>query len=409
MNASKLGLSSGVNVLTIPFTFFSVAAFFSIEYQGFENSLSYIATLTISFALYFIVNYRELFLSRRGIAIRFIFILFQLIIIFDALITGFFKNFESTKFLGQFILMVMPALFFGLQLGFDNRINSIKDILLVIAIINCIGFFSVIPALLSMPVNELITFYGGGHYQGFAYSVSFSFLVILTYYLFYLKRVNILINFLFYLISILLLVCLVLSGARGAFLVVIFGGVILLKLRFKFKRLLLTFLIIGVLLFFIANLLFTQFGEYQDRVSQSLDRILSYIGSEGIDIEQTSNRDYYYTEALNLITASPLIGYGFFGYLGKTGGWYPHNLFLEILLQGGALFLLFFLLGLIVFFKKAIHLFKTSDPPYLLIPVISYSFIQLMFSGTYILEPFFWFSLAYVFATSRNKTLRLAA
>jgi O-antigen ligase len=125
------------------------------------------------------------------------------------------------------------------------------------------------------------------------------------------------------------------------------------------------------------------------------DRLFSYISSEGLDMSQTSNRDSVFETAMVFISDSPLWGYGLFGYYDVLG-YYPHNLFLEILLQGGAIFLVFSLWALWIMFIKLCKMQKNNNSLYLLLPFIIYPFVQLLFTGSYMETPFFWFSVMFV-------------
>ena len=121
-------------------------------------------------------------------------------------------------------------------------------------------------------------------------------------------------------------------------------------------------------------------------------------------MSKTSNRDILYEESIKLIKKKPLIGYGFLDYLNQTGFGYPHNFFLEVLLQGGLLFLIIWSIFLIYFFHRLTILIKNNKNYIVILPFVVYCFIQLLFSSTYLLEPFFWFSIIFVFtASSKHK------
>lgn len=126
-------------------------------------------------------------------------------------------------------------------------------------------------------------------------------------------------------------------------------------------------------------------------------RLFSYISADGIDLTQTSNRDAFYNHALLYIKESLFFGYGPFSYVKKTGDFYSHNIFLDILLHGGIVYLSIWIIIFIRFFMKLKLILKNNtNEIILLIPILS-SFILLMFSGTYLEESLFWFSISYVF------------
>jgi hypothetical protein len=196
------------------------------------------------------------------------------------------------------------------------------------------------------------------------------------------------------------LIGIILSGGRGGFVVIFVGTLLSLFVRFPLWRVFMYIFIFSIVLFLIGFVTLSFFDQYQDRILESSERLFSYITSSGISMEQTSNRDQLYNVALTSIFKEPIFGYGIFRYLGQTDGWYPHNFFLEVLLQGGFIYLFFWIFVIVFFVIKLKFLFSTNRKHFLIISTMVYSFIQLLFSGTYILEPMFWFSLAYVFTSS---------
>lgn len=398
---NKLFLFFGVNILTLPFTFFSVNSLFSIQYEGSENSKSYIIVIVIS-ALIFYYLFFERLISRSFLAKDLLLVILPILIIINALFANIFLGVSTEKFVYQFFLLVMPALFFGMELGRNDYLSSSGNFLFLVALIISVSVLFLIPKMLFIPTNELMTFFGGGQYQAFSYSVSFSFLVSLIYYLFYLKNKSILINIFFIILFLVQISGVALSGGRGGAGLVIIGLLIILFNKFSVVRVFKIFInIISVLLIFIS-LLYFNFSDYSDRIFESLGRIFSFLNDGTIDFTKTSNRDLVYSETIVLISKEPIFGFGIFGYLNKTDGGYPHNFFLEILLQGGILFLIFWCIAFFFFIIKLINLINVDKHKYLLATFI-YSFVLLMFSATYLLEPFFWFNLSYVITSSSNN------
>src|SRR5690606_30091320 len=87
--------------------------------------------------------------------------------------------------------------------------------------------------------------------------------------------------------------------------------------------------------------------EYPE-FEKSFSRVFSYISSEGIEWDSTSGRNDLYEKAIEYISKSPIIGYGVFGMFSEFG-FYPHNLILEVLLQGGLVYLILILFCLFYF------------------------------------------------------------
>jgi O-antigen ligase len=132
-------------------------------------------------------------------------------------------------------------------------------------------------------------------------------------------------------------------------------------------------------------------------------RILEFVKLDGgINWEGTSGRNVVYQTTLQLIEQRPILGYGLFG-MWDVYSSYPHNLFLEVLLQGGVFYLLIALIVLFYFAIKLAHLIRKDMRFRILIVLFIYPFVMLMFSGTYLSTPMFWFVIIYVM-NSRLET-----
>ena len=137
----------------------------------------------------------------------------------------------------------------------------------------------------------------------------------------------------------------------------------------------------------------------------SLERVFSYLTPNGIDMSQTSGRDHVYRDAIELIKQSPIIGYGIFGFF-KVYGSYPHNFFLEILLQGGILLLFAILIIIISLIKKIIYMIKYNEELRIILIIFLYPIVMLMFSGTYTSDSIFWFSISFIFSYRFQNKIR---
>lgn len=245
-------------------------------------------------------------------------------------------------------------------------------------------------------------------YQTISYSLGFSYAVNLLLLLFRFdggtcwKGLWKLLNFkgskFFYTILLLLQVLLcVISGGRGGFVLIVASTVVLLCFYLQQKtnktNLMPYVLFILCLLPFFSLLP----SEIKDFIEQGGERVFSYLTPSGIDMSQTSHRDVVYEENLELIAQRPWVGYGLWGYFNKTDGYYPHNIFLEFLLQRGIPFLIFMLLVLVYIAQKYIAMVKTEREHLLVLPLILLPCIKLLFSETYLEEGLFWFSIAYIY------------
>jgi O-antigen ligase len=403
---NKFDYMAGVVTVMTPALFFAIHAILSIEYLGFNESNSYIISL-LSTSFLFIIGYIKSTLVKRRYLLSEVLSLFVIIVVFLYLSFLFLvdKSFNSSV-LFQFSILVIPSALFAIKFGQLNNPDSIFKYFFVVSQVILLSILMVIPKMIVIDVVYLTTFFGGGHYQGFAYIVSFSYLINLIYLLFYVKNKKNIYLFCFYTSFLVHIAAIILSGARGSILVVLFGTIISLYIKHSFKFVLFIFgkiLIVSIPLFIVLlNLL----NSYSDRILESAERLFSYFSDGSIDITKTSNRDILYTEAINLILNRPFLGYGFFDYQNHTGFGYPHNFFLEVLLQGGMFYLMVWILLFASLFFRFSNLLRKDKKHVVILPFLVYSFILLLFSGTYLLEPFFWITIIYIFvASSKYKNI----
>lgn len=406
-NRKFLNIYAKIGAVTVftPFLFFALNSIFSIEYSGLSESNSYVYTLIGSWAIF-------LFFYFRNKLYKSVFLVSDVIFYF---LIGFFflvflYDFNNEAILNkttiyQYLLMIVPVALFAIDFGKFDFPDVVFRYFFYLCQVILLSIVFVIPKMLKIDVVNLSTFYGGGHYQGFGYIVSLSFLINLVYLLFFLKSVSLYKKIYFFLSFIIHLSGAIFSGARGSMIVIFLGAIILFYLKFNLKHFFYIILKTVLLLFLSFNLLLFFLADYYDRIIESADRIFSYISDGTIDMSKTSNRDILYEESIKHIKNSPIFGYGFFDYLKQTGFGYPHNLFLEILLQGGIIYLVFWIFFLLLFIYKLILLISNDKKYIVIFPFVIYCFTLLMFSGSYIFEPFFWFSIIFVFTASSKTKL----
>lgn len=404
MVENKIYLFFGVNILTIPFTFFALNSLLSIEYQGIESSNSYLIILIISVLPFYFLSF-ILFFYVIPKLIEYILLLIPILLVLNASFIYLIRDIKIDNYLYQFFIFVLPAYFFGIILSRRGFIISASNFFLYASLLSTISALFLIPKILLIPTRELITFFGGGHYQSFSYALAFAYLIFLTNFLFYYRKKNIYFSAGYILAFITQIFSVILSGGRGGIGVIIIGTGILFLYRYSLVKVLKKMIRIILLSSLISLLFLWYFNDYSERIFESFGRLFSFISIDGFDFEQTSNRNIVYTETINLIVKSPLYGYGFLGNLKITNGGYPHNLFLEILLQGGIIFLSFWLFFLGYILKKLHFLVRSGNNHKFILAIFIYSFVQLLFSGTYRLEPFFWFSISYILNVSEKTNV----
>ncbi len=144
------------------------------------------------------------------------------------------------------------------------------------------------------------------------------------------------------------------------------------------------------------------------QIERGFFRATAFISPEGgLNWQGTSGRDILYSEVWNLFKQSPLLGYGITGiFYIRTGNGYSHNIFLDILIDGGLLYLTIFIVFLINFLHKLFHLIKIDINNSFFLFIFLSGIVFNMFSGNYLSNAMLFFSFGYVFtATIYTKGL----
>lgn len=197
----------------------------------------------------------------------------------------------------------------------------------------------------------------------------------------------------------------VLSGGRGGAIVIVVYTILALYYSAKWNKNGYTIIgvVVGLLIVLGTAISFIP-KEYSDNFMTGFGRLFSYVTSNGIDMGATSNRDETYGAALKAFWESPILGYGLFEYADVLG-FYPHNMFLSALVQGGLIYFFIFTMTFLFLLRKGFVMLKNSDNAILLI-LIFYPTLNLFFSGSYIRDANFFFVFCYLFLLSNKKVVK---
>ena len=379
--------------------FFSITAILGIDYSGGASSHLYqyycVTTSVIAFLTFFFC-----YVPQKK-TIRNIITFFVLIVYF---FVGVFSGFVSDKSFLCFCAFCIPSSCVGIYYANAKDFSSLVKWLDVFLLL-----ISVSLIFLMMKLSASISAGTSNYSQSLSYVSALCFLLDLFLLGFggQFKRFHLFTTRVYKVFCYLLLafypVAILYSGGRGGFVVFILGLLVYLFISSRKKGQ--TVLLVGgvLLLFGVGSYLITRgFGtsQFLSDIQRNSARVFSYVSSEGIDMSETSSRDFVYTISLGLIRDNPF-GYGLFNYKhlfrSITGQPYPHNLFLEWLIQGGVIFFIVWIGVIIAFIVKISRLIKHGLVSPVLCPLIIYPFVHLLFSSSYMEEPFFWFSLTYVF------------
>ncbi len=116
-----------------------------------------------------------------------------------------------------------------------------------------------------------------------------------------------------------------------------------------------------------------------------------------------AGRDSLYSNAWDLIQANPVIGYGLGGYYGEVLSFYPHNILLQLWLDGGVLLVLNFL---ILVFVTIRYLFSRVRVVSIVATAMLYMLIVQQFSGGYYDFRYYFFFWAILVVCTCSESIR---
>jgi O-antigen ligase len=396
--------------LNFSIVFFNFLAIIGISYS---NSIKY-DNFSISIALLNVIYIVGMTIFKNDGRLSRISILFYLLPLITLIfyMIDFPDNPGGRRIFFVYLAYSFPAIYIGTFVASNNLIKSTAKWWNLLPIFITLGMIISFDKIVSTN-DELIG--GALSYQVVSYIASFAFSLNLFFLLFGDKyqRFSFLNTHTYTIVTYLMMIfqisVLFISGGRGGFVVLFLSALILIIIKFN-KRVLYSKVILIIVLLFstlyiLKNILPVEIAYLLQR---GFDRVFSYISFDGIDIHETSGRDTIYFSAIGLIKESPIYGYGIFKYF-DLAKHYPHNIFLEILLQGGLLYLSFWIIVLTKFYFKIKRMIKFDETQLLLIPIAIYPIVQLMFSGSYLMSTLFWFVISYVFnfkITSNQKTAK---
>ncbi|MDK0930704.1 O-antigen ligase family protein [Clostridium perfringens] len=212
-----------------------------------------------------------------------------------------------------------------------------------------------------------------------------------------------------FLIIIPLTIFIFIYGSRGATISFIFSILITIILDFKnsvtYKKVI-AFIFSGVII--ISGLFIITQEDYLLKFNNYLNSkgIFSYAITKYVDKSESfsSGRVNRYELALNDIKQHPFIGNGVGNYSAKYGLNYVHNIFLQLMDEGGILLLIIVAILILRFFLVLINT-KNTDEKLIYILLISLSF-KLIITSQYWDEFSFWLVLNIALDDIKNKVKR---
>ncbi|MCD8304107.1 MAG: O-antigen ligase family protein [Prevotellaceae bacterium] len=184
------------------------------------------------------------------------------------------------------------------------------------------------------------------------------------------------------------------AGGRGAFVMGLAFCLYFGLTRLSFGKMTLYILLAGVAFLVVQYLLVNN-----ELFGQGYERIMNFFSNQ--ENYRTDNRWVRWDLSFESFATSPIIGHGI-GSVFYEVGYYSHEIFLDILCEGGLVLFGIFAYGLFKFGSLLWSSIKYDRHNELLLVLFLCSFVYLCFSGYYLGESAGWLAVSYVLCRGRN-------
>lgn len=385
----------GLFILTVAFSY----SIYFVAQMAFdlptEGSLFQIYSAVLAFFVFglFLINFNKIPSKSKNNAIITVVVVVALFYI-----TRFFYNGYNDRYQTYFLstgVRFVPAVLAGVLILKDDRaLKSVEKALLPFVI-----FYTYILAKyilnVEVGVNMADTFNieGGMNYQNMAYYSVFAFgltLYTLTY-----SKYSRVISYLVIVMAFLQFTLAIMAGSRGAFVLALVFIFYFGAKNFSMKTIL-RYFVIGALTFYIGRYLLLN----NELLGQGFNRIFDFF-SDSQAIEE-DDRWIRWEMAWHAFLNSPIWGNGIGSVFYKVG-FYSHNIFTDMLCEGGLILAVFFVSKLKTVYTKSKTLIRMDRKNEIMVVIFLCSFINICFSGYYLSETGIWLSMAYILGTPKIK------
>jgi len=395
--------------------FFSISSLIGYVHLGRDNSQIFTVMMTamgiINMAVVLFYIYKDKNYSLKALILMILLpLLVSISFVLPMLEFGF--EYYIARYYFWFLAYVMPAIFIGYYCGqhyLESSLNLTPFIELSMLVLTAATIMSTI---VPMVEGANFTTFGGESGQTASYNGAFAFGMNL-YYLFWGKhhrRIRIMNTIPYKIFQIILLpiqvTAVIIPGGRGGFVLLFSYLAIIFSVALVYGdwKKVFTFLVcIGSLAAFFL-LFYKKLIEVRV-FAKGISRATEFFSfKEGINWAGTSGRYEWYKEAWELFKKSPIFGHGLYSYLYVySHKQYPHNIILEILVQGGILYLIAWLSFAVWLLRKYINVVRFKSHLREIFFLCVFPITLLMFSKSYLFNAIFWFFIAYI--VSINTTI----
>lgn len=382
-------ISSGFFILMVAFSYsiyFIIATFLGLPLEGVFFRL-YSGTLAVIAVFVFLRSIRRIpgRISISGL-------LLCAIVILLYFSTRCFYNEVNNRYSSYFLSMgvrFIPAILTGIyMLSRDDMMEKIEHALLPFILLYTITLSSVaFTAKAGVNMNQtfntdFLSYQSISYYSIFAFGF--------TMYLIARCRDSYTHwgRYVLIVLSILQVIVTIMAGGRGAF---VLGCVFILY--FSLKHISLAKLFSYGIIAIVALILINEILSNNEIFKMGFNRIFNFFGNaEAIG---TDNRWIRWNLAWNAFLESPILGHGL-GSVFYEVGFYSHNIFTDMLCEGGVILMLIFIFLLLKFIRASRALIAENYRNEIVVIIFLCSFIMSSFSGYYLSDTGIWLSLTYV-------------
>lgn len=382
-------ISSGFFILVVAFSYsiyFVIATFLGIPQEGVVFRL-YSGILAVVVAFVFFLSIHRI---PRRIYIGGLLLCAIIILLYFS--TRCFYDEVNNRYTSYFLSMgvrFIPAVLTGMyMLSHDDIMKKVEYALLPFILLYTITL-ALVAFTANIGVNIAQTFNTDFlNYQSISYYSIFAFgfnmyLIVQCSNSYTRYRRYILIA-----LAILQVIITIMAGGRGAF---VLGCVFTLYFALKhitFSKLI-SYILIGLAVLLTINAILSD----NEIFKMGFERIFNFFGNtEAIG---TDNRWIRWNLAWNAFTKSPVFGHGL-GSVFYEVGFYSHNIFTDMLCEGGVVLFLIFIFVLMKFIRASQILITEDYRNEIIVIVFLCSFVMNSFSGYYLSDTGIWLSLTYV-------------
>lgn len=389
-------ISSGFFILIVAFSYsiyFVIATFLGIPQEGMVFRL-YSGILAVIETFVFFLSIRRI-PSRIYIGGLLLCVIIILLYFSTRCFYGEVNNRYSSYFLSMGVRFI-PAILTGIyMISHDNIMEGIERALLPFILLYTITLASVaFTANVGQNIvqtfnTKFLNYQNISYYSIFAFGFTMYLIVRCgnTY-----TRLG---KYVLIALAILQVIVTIMAGGRGAF---VLGCVFTLYFALKhitFSRLL-SYTLMAVIVLVAINTILSNDEVFK----MGFNRIFNFFSNA--DAIRTDNRWIRWNLAWNAFAESPIFGHGL-GSVFYEVGFYSHNIFTDMLCEGGVVLLLIFVLLLLNFVKTSRLLIVADYRNEIIVIVFFCSFVMSCFSGYYLSDTGIWLSLTYVLCKSSLK------